>query len=121
MLTGKWPEFAPEIENPVAAKMKAALELATGEVSQDMANEWPFAVDLLRKLLVFGPALRLSAREALAHQWFAETSDGPNKVEASKYTSIRDLSKKSERYFWEPPSRKNRIAAICKCFLTGKR
>ena len=79
MLTGKLP--------PTSDPSKIPDSLAIGEWA-DMATALPSAVDLLRKVLVVDPTLRLSAREALSHQWFAETGDGPHKVGASEYADL---------------------------------
>jgi len=110
-LTGK-PSAADiaDVDSPYAATMLQSLSPSTAsDKSADQRwaakfpNAQPDALDLLKKLLVFNPKKRLSAKEALEHPYVAAFHNEAHEREANGpvHEVIPDNEKKSTSVYRE--------------------
>jgi calcium/calmodulin-dependent protein kinase I len=72
ILLGGYPPFYDEHEPRLFQKIRRGLFSFDDPVWNDVSGT---AKDLIKKLLVVAPAERLSAAQALAHEWFRDASD----------------------------------------------
>jgi mitogen-activated protein kinase 15 len=84
------PEDIAAMESQYAAKITSGITPTKRRTfSQFFINASEDAIDFLRKLLVFSPAQRLTAQEALAHSYLADFRNIKSEVTASKPVVIR--------------------------------
>ncbi len=92
MLSGRLP-FAGNSVNEIYAKILSG-EFATN--TDVWANISPSAIDLLLKLLVLDPQKRLSAEEALEHDWFAQSPTSPLIISRDILESLKKYRTRSK-------------------------
>lgn len=56
--------------------------------------------DLLRQIFVYDPARRITAKEALNHEWFKEGDPSDDGTEAAKIRNERMLQKQGNSQRW---------------------
>lgn len=58
-------------------------------------------LDLLRKIFIYDPEQRITAKEALNHPWFKEAATPDDGTEATKIRIQRDIAKEQASYLAE--------------------
>ena len=104
MLSGKLP-FAGNSVNEIYARILSGEFTTNTDVWRNI-NPW--AIDLLLKLLVVNPQKRLSAEEALEHEWFVQSPISPLVIS-------RDILESLKRYRTRSKFQSEAHAIIVKC------
>ena len=92
MLSGKLP-FSANSVNGIYARV---LSGSFSTISEVWSNISPMAIDLLGKLLVVDPVQRISADEALEHDWFSQSPTSPLTVSRDILESLRSYRVRSK-------------------------
>lgn len=92
LLSGKLPFSSPALNRTYSKILSGSFSTTSDTWSQIS----PFAIDLLKKLLVIDPSQRLTAESALKHPWFSQSPSLPLPISPDLLRSLKSYRVRSK-------------------------